>query len=64
MELNYGIDSPYRVLVGDGLGHLHSRWKTLKALEEARSSGPLNHSRNEGRWAYVEDLNGIGIELL
>jgi lactoylglutathione lyase len=70
LELNYyEDDSPYNIkyVVGEGLDHLAFKVDDLdKALEEA--------SRNEYRvilqmkvdgnkWAYVEDPDGIWIEL-
>ncbi len=70
LELNYyGKDSPYytEYLVGEGLDHLAFKVDNLdKALEEARSSGYqiiLEMNMKEGEWAYIQDPNGIGIEL-
>jgi len=70
LELNYyEKDSPYfaEYVVGEGLDHLAFKVDNLdKALEEARSSGYrtlLQMKTNGGRWAYIEDPNGIWIEL-
>ena len=70
LELNYyEKDSPYyaEYVVGEGLDHLAFNADDLsKALEEARSSGyqvVLEMKADGSRWAYVEDPNGIWIEL-
>ena len=70
LELNYyEKDSPYfaEYVVGEGLDHLAFKVDDLdKALEEARSSGHrtlLQMKMDGGRWAYIEDPNGIWIEL-
>jgi lactoylglutathione lyase len=70
LELNYyEEDSPYNTeySVGEGLDHLAFKVDDLnKALEEARLAGYrtiLEMQANSGRWAYVEDPNGIWIEL-
>ena len=70
LELNYyEKDSPYfaEYVVGEGLDHLAFKVDDLdKALEEARSSGYrtlLQMKMDGGRWAYIEDPNGIWIEL-
>ena len=70
LELNhYEKDSPYNVkyLVGEGLDHLAFKVDDLdKALEEARKAGHrtlLQLEHDGGRWAYVEDPNGIWIEV-
>ena len=70
LELNYyEKDSPYfaEYVVGEGLDHLAFKVDNLdKALEEARSSGHrtlLQMKVDGGRWAYIEDPNGIWIEL-
>ena len=70
LELNYyEKDSPYfaEYVVGEGLDHLAFKVDDLdKALEEARSSGYrtlLQMKIDGGRWAYIEDPNGIWIEL-
>jgi len=70
LELNYyERDSPYyaEYAVGEGLDHLAFKVENLdKALEEARSSGHhtvLQMKADGGRWAYIEDPNGIWIEL-
>jgi len=70
LELNYyEEDSPYNTeyTVGEGLDHLAFKVDDLdKALEEARSAGYrtiLEMKADGGRWAYIEDSNGIWIEL-
>jgi lactoylglutathione lyase len=70
LELNhYDRDSPFNVeyVVGEGLDHLAFKVNDLdKALEEARKAGHkciLEMKAEGGRWAYVEDPNGIWIEL-
>ena len=70
LELNYyEKDSPYATeySVGEALDHLAFGVEDLaKALETARASGYRvisEHKSNGGRWAYVEDPNGIWIEL-
>jgi methylmalonyl-CoA/ethylmalonyl-CoA epimerase len=70
LELNYyEPDSPYytEYTVGDGLDHLAFNVDNLeKALEDARSSGyPIlqEHAADGTRWAFIEDPNGIWIEL-
>jgi len=53
--------------VGEGLDHLAFRVDNLeKALEEAKNAGYrtiLEMKADGGRWAYVEDPDGIWIEL-
>lgn len=70
LELNYyERDSPFNTeyTVGEGLDHLAFKVDDLdKALREARSSGyptVLEIRSNNSRWAYIEDPNGIWIEL-
>jgi lactoylglutathione lyase len=70
LELNhYEKDSPYntKYVVGEGLDHLAFKVDDLdKALEEARLAGYptiLKMEANGGRWAYIEDPDGIWIEL-
>jgi len=70
LELNYyEKDSPYctEYVVGEGLDHLAFKVDDLdKALEEAKSSGHhlvLEMKVDGSRWAYIEDPNGIWIEL-
>ncbi|MDH5482294.1 MAG: VOC family protein [Candidatus Bathyarchaeota archaeon] len=70
LELNYyEKDSPYNTpyTVGEGLDHLAFKVDDLdKALEEARSAGHrtlLQLKADGGRWAYIEDPDGIWIEL-
>ncbi len=71
LELNYyEEDSPYntKYIVGEGLDHLAFNVDDLdKALEEARRAGHktiLKMKENGDRWAYIEDPDGIWIELL
>jgi len=70
LELNhYEKDSPYNTpyAAGEGLDHLAFKVDNLdKALEETRSAGYrviLEMKANGGRWAYIEDPDGIWIEL-
>jgi lactoylglutathione lyase len=70
LELNYyEKDSPFNTeyTVGEGLDHLAFKVDDLdKALEEARKAGYrviLEMKANGGRWAYIEDPDGIWIEL-
>jgi lactoylglutathione lyase len=70
LELNYyEKDSPYyaEYTVGEALDHLAFGVEDLsKALQEAQSSGYRVISEiksDQTRWAYVEDPNGIWIEL-
>ena len=70
LELNYYEEnSPYctEYAVGEGLDHLAFKVDDLdKALEEAKLSGYrtiLEMKSDGGRWAYIEDPNGIWIEL-
>ena len=70
LELNYyEKESPYysEYMVGEGLDHLAFNVENLmKTLEEARADGyrVISEIKADGsRWAYVEDLNGIWIEL-
>lgn len=70
LELNYyEKDSPYYkdYVVGEGLDHLAFKVDDLtKTLEEARELGyrVISEIKTDGsRWAYVEDPNGIWIEL-
>jgi len=70
LELNcYEKNSPYNTeyAAGEGLDHLAFDVEDLdKAVEEMRSAGhpPTLEIRTErSRWAYVEDPNGIWIEL-
>jgi lactoylglutathione lyase len=70
LELNYyDKESPYytEYCVGEGLDHLAFNVDNLdKALEQARSAGyPTTLELKSGniRWAYIEDPNGIWIEL-
>ena len=70
LELNYyPPESPYYTpyMVGDGLDHLAFKAKNLDdALVEAKRLGyPCVQEVKSGksRWAYIEDPNGIWIEL-
>jgi lactoylglutathione lyase len=70
LELNYyQKDSPYftEYSTGDALDHLAFSVDDLnKTLEMARAGGHRvisEHKSNGSRWAYVEDPNGIWIEL-
>lgn len=70
LELNYyQKDSPYdtEYSVGEGLDHLAFKVENFyKALEEARLSGHptiLEIKADGDGWAYIEDPNGIWIEL-
>jgi len=70
LELNYyEKDSPFNTpyTVGEALDHLAFKVENLdKALEEARNAGYrviLEMQSKEGRWAYIEDPDGIWIEV-
>jgi len=70
LELNYyEKESPYysEYAVGEGLDHLAFAVDDLtEALEEARAAGCRVISEmkaNGSHWAYIEDPNGIWIEL-
>ena len=70
LELNYyQEDSPYytEYKVGEGLDHLTFKIDDLnKVLEEAKLSGyPTidEHRIGNSRWVYIEDPNGIWIQL-
>ena len=70
LELNYyERDSPHntKYTVGEGLDHLAFKVDNMdKALEEAGKAGYktlLQMKTPEGRWAYIEDPDGIWIEL-
>lgn len=70
LELNhYDADSPYstKYVVGEGLDHLAFGVSSLdEALRHAKEAGhPVVHQVRTGksRWAYVEDPNGIWVEL-
>lgn len=71
LELNYyESDGPYssKYVVGEGLDHLAFEVDNLdKALEESGSLGYkpiLEMKQDGGRWAYIEDPNGIWIEFI
>jgi lactoylglutathione lyase len=70
LELNhYKENSPYntKYSVGEGLDHLAFKVDDLdKALEEAHRAGHraiLQMKVDTSRWAYIEDPDGIWIEL-
>ena len=70
LELNYyEHDSPYSTayVAGEGLDHMGFKVQDLdKALREAEAIGyhtKLEMTIEGGRWAYIEDPNGIWIEL-
>jgi catechol 2,3-dioxygenase-like lactoylglutathione lyase family enzyme len=70
LELNYyERDSPYCIeyLVGEGLDHLTFKVDNLdEALEKSKLSGYSvkdEHRQGSFRWAYIEDPNGIWIQL-
>jgi lactoylglutathione lyase len=70
LELNcYEKDSPYNYAytVGEGLDHLAFKVDDLKgALEEASKAGyptVLRINSDGGEYAYIEDPDGIWIEL-
>jgi lactoylglutathione lyase len=70
LELNYYEEnSRYstKYTVGEGLDHLAFKVDDLdKALEEARLAGyrtVLKMKADGGQWAYIEDPDGIWIEL-
>jgi lactoylglutathione lyase len=70
LELNYyeegsAYDTKYSI--GEGLDHLAFKVDDLdKALEEAKKAGHpaiLKMKADGSRWAYIEDPDGIWIEL-
>jgi len=70
LELNYYEEgSPYdtRYVTGEGLDHLAFKVDDLdKALEEAKKAGHpaiLKMKADGSRWAYIEDPDGIWIEI-
>jgi len=70
LELNYyEKSSPYntKYTAGEGLDHLAFKVEDLnKALEEAKLAGYRTIREMEasgGRWAYIEDPDGLWIEL-
>lgn len=70
LELNYyekGSSYATEYTVKEGLDHLAFKVDDLdKALEEARKVGyqtVCEMKADGGRWAYIEDPNGIWIEL-
>ncbi len=70
LELNYYAEgSPYNTeyTVGEGLDHLAFKVDDLeKARQEAKAAGYptiLEMKASESRWVYIEDPDGIWIEL-
>jgi lactoylglutathione lyase len=70
LELNYyEKNSPYntKYVVGEGLDHLAFKVDNLDdALKEAKKAGyrtVLEIKSDGSRWAYIEDPDGIWIEL-
>ncbi len=70
IELNrYDADSPFNTeyVVGEGLDHLAFGVEDLNAaLDEAKRLGykvVAEVKTEKSRWAYVEDPNGIWVEL-
>jgi len=70
LELNYYEEgSPYntKYTAGEGLDHLAFKADDLdKTLEEAKLAGYrtiLEMKASGGRWAYIEDPDGLWIEL-
>jgi lactoylglutathione lyase len=70
LELNYyEKDSPFntKYVVGEGLDHIAFKVDNLdRALEEAKKAGHrtiLEMKADGSRWAYIEDPDGIWIEL-
>jgi lactoylglutathione lyase len=70
LELNYyEEDSPFNAeyVVGEGLDHIAFKVDDLdRALEEANEAGHrtiMQIKSDGGRWAYIEDPDGIWIEL-
>jgi lactoylglutathione lyase len=70
LELNhYDKDSPYftEYRAGEALDHLAFGVEKLDdALQTAKANGYhviSEHKSGESRWAYIEDPNGIWIEL-
>ncbi|MEM2094057.1 MAG: VOC family protein [Candidatus Bathyarchaeia archaeon] len=70
LELNYyEHGSPYdtEYVPGEGLDHLAFKVDDLdEAFEEAKSAGypPICEVKaGKSRWAYIEDPNGIWVEL-
>ena len=70
LELNsYGADSPFntKYVPGEALDHIAFKVDDLnQALQEANRAGYktiLEMKTDGGRWAYIEDPDGIWIEL-
>lgn len=71
LELNYySKDSPYntRYVIGEGLDHLAFKVDDMdRALKEVKKAGYAvieEIKTKESRWAYIQDPNGIWIELI
>lgn len=70
LELNhYEKDSPFntKYVTGEGLDHIAFKVDNLdRALDEARKAGHsciLEVKSDGSRWAYIQDPDGIWIEL-
>lgn len=70
LELNYyEPNSPYNInyVAGEGLDHLAFKVDDLdKALKEAKDAGSkvlLEVKTDNSRWAYIEDPDGLWIEI-
>lgn len=70
LELNYyEKGSPYntKYIVGEGLDHLAFKVDDIdSAMREAKKAGyriPLEIKTKTSRWAYIEDPNGIWVEI-
>jgi len=70
IELNhYDTDSPHHTpyIVGEGLDHLafkvNNLEQALRTAEELGYRTKLDMKTENSRWAYIEDPNGIWIEL-
>ncbi len=70
LELNYyAKDSPYytKYVAGEGLDHLAFKVDDMdKALKEAKRAGHAvieETKTKESRWAYIQDPNGIWVEI-
>jgi len=70
LELNYyEKDSPFntKYIVGEGLDHIAFKVNNLeRALEGAKNAGHktiLEIKADGSRWAYIEDPDGIWVEL-
>jgi catechol 2,3-dioxygenase-like lactoylglutathione lyase family enzyme len=65
----YEKDSPYntKYTVGEGLDHLAFKVEDIdSAIREAKKAGyrtPLEIKTKTSRWAYIEDPDGIWVEI-